>query len=361
MKLGLVITDDWELFGDGSGDYFRLQHEPALALLDACEQQGAKLTLMAEVGQYWAYQKFCQQIPDGPKIVRSWEEVLQQAVRRGHDVQLHLHPQWHGATYDARWRLDLSKWSLTALPPDLMSELLHRGKQTLESLLRLRCAGFRAGNWILKPSDPAVNTLLKLGFRGDTSVVPGFIIEGSFGKVSYRNAASDYRPWFADSQDVARLAPRSDNGMVEFPIYTERWPSWKWKTGEKRARLARISQEESRRAGRTFTAQPNRLRQQWQRLNKAITGVHVQFDHAVLTPEEMLAMTRRLFAKLPEGEGVVPVVMISHTKSMMGCDDLAAYLRSARQEFGEQLVFLAFREAIERMHLPGSAALSCPR
>jgi hypothetical protein len=24
-------------------------------------------------------------------------------------------------------------------------------------------------------------------------------------------------------------------------------------------------------------------------------------------------------------------------------------------------VFLAFREAIERMHLPGSAALSCPR
>ena len=355
MKLGLVITDDWELFGDGSGDYFRLQHDPALALLDACDQNGAKLTLMAEVAQYWAHQR----IPDGKKIVEAWEQILQQAIRRGHDVQLHLHPQWDGATYDGRWHLDLAKWSLTNLPADKMHELLQRGKQTLETLLGHRVTGFRAGNWILKPSNPAMDTLSKLGFRGDTSVVPGYTVEGSFGSVNYRDAASDYRPWFADSDDVARVAPRTPATLVEFPIYTERWPAWKWKSGEKRARLAKVSQEESRRAGRSFTAQPSRARQIWQKINKAVAGVRVQFDHAQLSPTEMLEMTRRLVGKLPAGDGVVPVVMISHTKSMMGSDDLATYLRQARQEFGETLTFLTFRDAIELMHQPNSPALTC--
>ena len=56
MNLGLIITNDWEVFGDGSGDYFELQHKPLEALLKVVEEYGAKLTVMAEVGQQWAHQ-----------------------------------------------------------------------------------------------------------------------------------------------------------------------------------------------------------------------------------------------------------------------------------------------------------------
>jgi len=51
MKLALILTNDWELFGDGSGDYFEIQHKPLEELLDTVEDHGAKLTVMAEVGQ----------------------------------------------------------------------------------------------------------------------------------------------------------------------------------------------------------------------------------------------------------------------------------------------------------------------
>ena len=55
MKIGLVFINDWELFGDGSGDYFKIQHQPLLELLDTVELHGARLTVMAEVAQQWAY------------------------------------------------------------------------------------------------------------------------------------------------------------------------------------------------------------------------------------------------------------------------------------------------------------------
>jgi hypothetical protein len=44
MRLGLVLTNDWELYGDGSGDYFEVQERPLRSLLRAAEDYGAKIT-----------------------------------------------------------------------------------------------------------------------------------------------------------------------------------------------------------------------------------------------------------------------------------------------------------------------------
>lgn len=57
------------------------------------------------------------------------------------DVQLHLHPQWIGATYDkGAWRLNNACWRLADLPGGLghrddlasITGALHAGKQSLE-------------------------------------------------------------------------------------------------------------------------------------------------------------------------------------------------------------------------------------
>ena len=51
MKIGLVFTNDWELFGDGSGDYFEVQHNPLKDLLKVFDKYNAKLSIMAETFQ----------------------------------------------------------------------------------------------------------------------------------------------------------------------------------------------------------------------------------------------------------------------------------------------------------------------
>ena len=125
MKLGLIITNDWEVFGHGSGDYFELQHKPLGALLKLIEEYGAKLTVMAEVGQQWAHQSIAEQEPWSREVAASWESMLKDTVRRQFDVQLHLHPQWLNAKYvNKRWKLNLNEWSVGGLAPSTLSAVV---------------------------------------------------------------------------------------------------------------------------------------------------------------------------------------------------------------------------------------------
>jgi len=49
--------------------------------------------------------------------IRRVEEQLTAAVDRGHDVQLHFHPQWINGRYEAnKWELDFTEYSMADLP-----------------------------------------------------------------------------------------------------------------------------------------------------------------------------------------------------------------------------------------------------
>src|SRR4051794_9218662 len=104
-----MLHDDWELHGDGSGDMNELMFEPARKILGVCERYGAKYTFFAEVGQQFAM--LSSPLEKHRRAAAQWEEVLRDAVRRGHDVQLHLHPQWIGAKSQTQgFDLDYAKW-----------------------------------------------------------------------------------------------------------------------------------------------------------------------------------------------------------------------------------------------------------
>ena len=109
-ELNLLLHDDWEIYGDGTGDPETLMFEPAKRILDICDRYGAKYTFYAEIGQ----QLHMLNAPEKRwnQYASTWESVLKDAIQRGHDVQLHFHPQWIGAELkNGIWHLDHSKWS----------------------------------------------------------------------------------------------------------------------------------------------------------------------------------------------------------------------------------------------------------
>jgi hypothetical protein len=81
MKIGLVLSNDWELFGNGAGDYFEIQHHPLQQLLDVVEGYGAPLTVMAEIGQQWAHQRLGEHESWARDIACAWELILQDTIR----------------------------------------------------------------------------------------------------------------------------------------------------------------------------------------------------------------------------------------------------------------------------------------
>jgi hypothetical protein len=219
MKLGLVLTNDWELFGDGSGDFFEVQYDPTMKLLELFGKQKAKITLMAECMQQFAYRKMTDS--KSKDIANAWENALNTAVSLKNDVQLHLHPQWINSEYkDDRWLLDMSKWSLASLQPDEISDLIKNGKDYLTSLLRkddnnYDCIAYRAGSYCIQPSEKVIPALIENRIKCDTSVTKGLYAENLY---DFRNAHSNISPWYIDI-DVNKKAMNSSS-IIEYPIYS---------------------------------------------------------------------------------------------------------------------------------------------
>src|SRR5436309_1419010 len=104
MKIHLVLSDDWELRGDGSGSVAALQFRTARKLMDVYERFGFKASFNVEVMQQLCHLEQGKSHANLNGIAREWENVVLEMYQRGHDVQLHVHIQWDGARYaNGKW------------------------------------------------------------------------------------------------------------------------------------------------------------------------------------------------------------------------------------------------------------------
>jgi hypothetical protein len=368
MQLGLVLTNDWELYGDGSGDYFALQHRPLQALLHAVEQHGARLTVMAEVGQQWAHRAAGATHAWARDVADAWDALLQETVARQSDVQLHLHPQWLDARWDGgRWRLNFDRWSVAALAPALLRATLIRGKRYLEDLLQpvdpaYDCVAFRAGAYCIQPSGAVIAELVRAGFRCDSSVSKGLHQPPFY---DYRDAHSDVLPWFV-GDDVRRRA--HDGELLELPIYARAALDApllrKLLSPALYYRLAfgvgldaadrRWLSEQRRRKMRQY---PPSRRPFWGRqrtspawwLAQVVSRNAIQLDYDALPPRVFVKFLESLYAEVATSrlDGLIlPVVASGHTKDMHDTDNVRRILEAIETRLPGRVVYWTLAEAI---------------
>jgi SAM-dependent methyltransferase len=204
---------DWEV------DIF----SPTARLLDIFDKHGAKVTLFAEVAEYFALR---EQQPDvAARIEDQWRE----AVSRGHDVQLHLHPAWLPELGACRaedgWQWDSSQSHIQCYPGDL-GELIGRAKAALVQAIRpvdpaYEVACFRAGAHEAQPFEELSEALRANGIWCDSSVYAGGKLPGR--SFDYSLAYSTHQPYYASYSDPQLKAPPSERGIVELPIFVHPW------------------------------------------------------------------------------------------------------------------------------------------
>ncbi|HEV7842565.1 MAG TPA: hypothetical protein VGO69_02660, partial [Pyrinomonadaceae bacterium] len=95
----LSLTDDWELRGNGAGDIEEIQFRPMRELVRIYNQYHVRSTFNVEVMQQLTFRKFEREFPELLQLADRWDEHVLDAFRQGHDIQLHLHPQWTKAGY----------------------------------------------------------------------------------------------------------------------------------------------------------------------------------------------------------------------------------------------------------------------
>lgn len=227
--MNLILTLDYELYGDGSGDVFRHMIEPTNRILDICDTYNIKTTIFFEVIEYL---KLKEEWDKGNTMgyennpIRAIEKQLQEAVLNGHDIQLHIHPQWVKAEYkNNHWFMDFSNWRLGDFRIEesySIEDMLKEGKDTIENLIRevvpeYKCIALRAGGYNIMPSEKVYKAMKNLGLKIDSSVYPGGYEVGDLSQYDYRDADLEKDFWRVVPDNFAQLTLKSS--VLEIPVF----------------------------------------------------------------------------------------------------------------------------------------------
>ncbi|MBL3528745.1 MAG: hypothetical protein JMN27_11245 [gamma proteobacterium endosymbiont of Lamellibrachia anaximandri] len=333
----LILTVDYEVFGDGSGQPRPCVLGSTERILAIAESRGVPLTLFVEALEFAAMERepACHAQSDAVRL------QLTEALARGHDLQLHLHPQWWDAKLDpaGSWQLDLSRWRIGDLPFQEVAGLLEQGKVWLEELGRqqrpdYRCIAFRAGGWCIQPSALVLAALSDQGILIDSSVAPG-LRNATAGEWSDFRDVPDLPFWNAD-QDLAAPVSR---GVWEFPILTGRVARMDHLKALRKAGLAEGCQGSYRGPGgiaARILGRLSRLRQ---------LGM-VMLDFSTLPAPQLIEITRQWCEHFAGGPVSLPLAAIGHSKNFTASSEraLTEYLDWIN---GQGIVGTTYPDALE--------------
>ena len=226
--MNLVITFDYELFGDGSGNIFNHMINPTNEILEICDEFNVKTTIFFEVIEYLVIKKEWDSgnfMGYKKNPIKAIEDQLISAAISGHDIQLHIHPQWTNARYiDGNWLVDFSRWRLSdfkSIGNYTIDSLLRVGKQTIENLLKpyisdYECTILRAGAYNILPSSEIHRAMVKAGLKFDSSVYPGGFQKGELSKYNYTNTSVNLDYWNVNPND---FSIEGNSNIIEIPIF----------------------------------------------------------------------------------------------------------------------------------------------
>ena len=252
-KYNLIFTLDYEIHGNGDGCPYGLIVEPTNRLLDLLDKYNAKLTILADVAEISKFKDYYESTGVDKFFYQQIKLQLQDAILRGHDVQLHIHSSYFKSTYNGNgWEQCWDEYNMAALPYDRINDMISSGIKLLEDIIKpvqptYKCTVFRAANWSMMPTPSIYRALVNNGILIDTSVFKGGLQKGNV-DYDYRNAYSHLLSYPASSLNINE---KDNNGkLFEVPIYTEMRYFWSFITPIRIFRMIRAKFHKHKIVGR---------------------------------------------------------------------------------------------------------------
>jgi hypothetical protein len=356
-RILFVLEDDWEVRGNGLGSVAHLQHVPAVFLMDVARSLGIRVNFMVEVLQQLAYERSAE----GSRRLRAeaslWRETVAQMVEGGHDVQLHLHPQWHRAIASDGFFRHQGSWNIADHPDADIDAMVAEAASYLRELVAPmrsshRLVAFKAGAWALQPAAKVLAALAREGIRivmgPGLSIryrVPGFVAD-------YGAIEEAVLPYCPDPERIERVAA-TPNEMVVLPMpYYQRQPLALLERALAPRGGSRLPDSVAPAPGWVSAAAPPILGATRRSLVGRLRGASAlsTFDIAGSSFAEMRRAVDQIVARaLAAGHPTVPVVLQSHTKGYEGnWTNVRRFLGYLVDRHGSTARFVTLTELWER-------------
>tara|TARA_Y100001968_G_scaffold331261_1_gene385357 strand:+ start:2776 stop:3867 length:1092 start_codon:yes stop_codon:yes gene_type:complete len=359
MRFGLILSLDYEVFGNGTGSVKKHIIEPTDYILEICDKYNFKLTIMFEACEYWSFKSAEEKgklshIDYSPSHLM--ELQIQKAIEFGHDVQLHLHPQWINSSFsDGSWNLDYKYWKISDLPykdsertGESLLSIFKKGKTTLESILKevdsnYECLAFRAGSWCIQPEKDVIQALKETNFRIDSSVFKGGFSRG-LSEYDYTKAPFPIGYWWTKGDKVCEIGDNISN-IVESPIYTLNRPFYH---NLKLSKLGSIIKSRflSRKRKSIGSSKQVSL---FSKAQNPFSLYPFKFDFCKLTLKEMkYFLDSAIKSNYPEGLDFIPIVAIGHSKDFRNNGAFEKFLEFASKKNNvESMTFQSLWNSID--------------
>jgi hypothetical protein len=343
MNPHLILTVDYEVFGNGGGCLNRCVVAPSSRILEVGDTFNAPVTLFAEAVELMAMERVL-----GSGAVRDVRRQLAVAVQGGHDVQLHLHPQWQGATRrpEGSWELDLDRWRIGDLSEEEIDHLIATSRAWLDDVAfgnvpGRRCQAFRAGNWCIQPSDAVIRSLIRQGFSVESSVVPGMRRAGAGEWSDFRSAPA--LPFWRVDGDVCVASP---SGLWEVPIVSSKVARLQQLNAELQARNTENSRFAPGCHGSYAVRSGGRFNRVAINFQKLLDLGLAKLDFSTMPARTLVTITQDWIRRFNQPHRPTPIVAIAHTKnwtdrSVTHVTEYLAWARDAGVQFSTYSTWLA--------------------
>lgn len=334
----IVLSVDYEIFGNGAGDVRQHVVDPTERMARLCEKYGAPLTVFFEVEEFLQFEKHRDALVaalgyDPAALIR--QQIISLA-KAGHDIQLHLHPQWHRAECrDGQWRLNPEKATVDSLfeTQEEVANYIAERKLVIEKMLaeaggrQQKVTVYRAGAFAAQPAQRLLVALAENDFIIDSSVVKGLTRTKAHDCLDYRNAPSAKEPWRV-SRDVIQRDPSGP--IWEVPIYSRM--SRRFQQLTVRRLRAKFSGNIPKAQQHDMVQQLGLGRNPFTILKFLFQPIPIKLDFHNQSPRTLLNWIKS--AATSENGGPDVVVLIGHTKEHTDDRAFEKFLALAKAERG---------------------------
>jgi len=326
----IIITLDYEIWGDGSGDVRKLIIEPTDRLLRILNDKNIRMTVFFELEEFLVFKKYTKELRShfGYDPVSLIEDQLKKIICEGHEIGLHLHPQWIGGEFNGK-RFNLfmenqclfdvykNKQEITAYLKDRLT-ILRTLVKKYNREAEISC--FRAGGFALRPEKLTINALYSLGIKADSSVIQGLYRICKSVNIDYRDAPNNKGFWRVNN-DLGK--PVIKGKIIEFPIYSQMKPEFK------KLSINRIKQKffSPNRTAKSISDGVSELalpKTPWGMLHHLFKKSPIKFDFCHMTSKEMLSFVYD--AEKENGQMKYPLTMIGHSKEFFNDSHFAFFI-----------------------------------
>lgn len=359
-RIVLLFEDDWELRGNGLGNVADIQYLPSLFLMNLAEKFDLRFTFMVDVAQQLIFLKYADLSRKFKIQANLWEETVLLMAEQGHDVQLHLHPQWLGATPIGTDSFSLNpRWNIASLDREERIPLIHDSIEYLKSIIRpvdpsYEIIAFKAGGWAIQPSHDTLEDMINHGIKYIIGPRYGMKYSSDTFDLDYTSMDEPFSPYYPDLQDINKVSAKQNSIMV-LPIAPYFVPastrlkialkkvfkgiSGKWKPKKTEDPYFYLPKE------LVDSAQSSPILVTQGLLSKLLKGYYVQLD-----PAQDLSVTRSMMSHfirqaMEIDASLVPIVLESHTKDYSGkTKNVYGFFDHILSQYGDIVEFKTLRE-----------------